>query len=222
LADGKRLPQIASSSANHGYPAIFIDGYTGRSYSRSQIRQQATAFGQGLKHLWGWSKGDVLGFFTPNNVDTPVVNLGLQWAGGVASPANPTYTPDELARQLTDAGAKALVTQKPVLAAALEAATKAGLPRDRVLLLGDERDDTGEFRHWTDITAKGAWIQPRRPRVSPSDLAYLVYSSVGVTLCRDGVSSKSANPLVGHDRSTQGRCPHAWQHGRQFHTTQST
>jgi 4-coumarate--CoA ligase len=174
---------------------IFVDGYTGRSYSRSQIRQQATAFGQGLKHLWGWSKGDVLGFFTPNNVDTPVVNLGLQWAGGVASPANPTYTPEELARQLIDAGAKALITQKPVLAAALEAATKAGLPRDRVLLLGDERDATGKFKHWTDITAKGAWIQPRRTRVSPSDLAYLVYSS-GTTGLPKGVALTHSNMVA--------------------------
>ena len=160
------------------YPALLIDADTGRSYNRAQIRAQSIRFGQGLKHLFGWAKGDVLAFFTPNCVDTPVVNLGLHWAAGVASPANPTYTVDELARQLRDARAKALITQTSVLDAALQAADKAGLPRDRVLLMGDGRHQG--FRHWTDVTAKGAWLAPKKTPVDATkDLAYLVYSSVG-------------------------------------------
>ena len=123
----------------------------------------------------------MLAFFTPNNIDTPVVNLGLHWAGGVASPANPSYTVDELARQLKDSGAKALITQAPVLDLALKAADGVGLSRDRVLLMGDARDS--RFKHWTDLTAKDAWFKPKRTTVNPKkDLAYLVYSSVSFTL----------------------------------------
>ena len=156
--------------------ALFIDGDTKRSYTRAQIRSLSTQFGQGLRHKFRWAKGDVLAFFSPNCVDTPVVNLGLHWAGGVTSPANPAYTVDELARQLGDARAKALVTQTPFLPAALQAAERVGIPRDRILLMGDGRAEG--FLHWTDVTAKGAWLAPKRPRVDPEDIAYLVYSSV--------------------------------------------
>lgn len=127
--------------------------------------------------MFRWAKGDVLAFFTPNCVDTPVVNLGLHWAGGIASPANPTYTVDELARQLKDSGARALITQTPFLEASLKAADKVGLSRDMVLLMGDGRDQ--RFTHWTDVTAQGAWFAPKKTPLDPKkDLAYLVYSSV--------------------------------------------
>ncbi|KAL6359327.1 hypothetical protein LRP88_06747 [Fusarium phalaenopsidis] len=79
---------------------ILIDGDTNRSYTFAQIRDLSAAFGRGLRHTFDWQKGDVLAFFAPNHIDTAVVNLGVLWAGGVASPANPTYTAEELASQL--------------------------------------------------------------------------------------------------------------------------
>ena len=159
--------------------ALFVDANTDHSYTYADVKKYTIEFGKGLKHQFGWQKGDVLGFFTPNSIDTPLLTYGLLWAGGIASPANPTYTVDELARQLTDSGAKALVTQVPFLKAACEAAQKAGIPSDRIILMGDGRDPAGKHRHWTDVTAKDAWIQPRRAVVDPKkDLAYLVYSSV--------------------------------------------
>lgn len=121
----------------------------------------------------------MLGLFSPNNIDIPLVNFGLHWAGGITSPANPTYTVEELARQLEDSGAKALVTQKAFLQTACAAATKVGLPLERVVLLGDERDETGRHPHWRDISAHAPKFLGARPAMVPKkDLAYLVYSSV--------------------------------------------
>lgn len=135
----------------------------------------------GLKHQFSWSRGDVLGFFAPNNIDYPVVNFGLQWAGGVASPINPTYPADDVAGQLLDSGAKAIVTVLPFLQTALQAARTAKIPLDRVWLMGGERHE--KFTHWTDITARGAWIKPKKTAIPDptNDLAYLVYSSVSET-----------------------------------------
>ncbi|KAF7564050.1 hypothetical protein G7046_g80 [Stylonectria norvegica] len=168
-------------------PAILVDGETNRSYTFAQIKDRSITFGRGLKHALQWRKSDVLAFFTPNNIDIPVVNLGLLWAGGVASPANPTYTPEELARQLDDSKARALITQKRFLQTACKAAELAGLPLSNVYLLGDERDEQGKFGHWSDLTAKEAWFPPRKPSIDPKkDLAYLVYSS-GTTGLPKGV-----------------------------------
>ena len=170
---------LPSSSQQHIDLVLLTDANTDRSYTYHHVQQDSVQFGKGLKHSFNWQKGDVLSFFTPNCIDTPILTYGLHWAGGIASPANPTYTVDELTRQLTDSKATALVTQMPFLKTAVEAAQKAGMPLDRVILMGDEKDESGKHRHWRDVTAKGAWFQPSKTALDPKkDLAYLVYSSV--------------------------------------------
>ena len=112
------------------------------------------------------------------------------------SPANPGYTVDELAFQLKDAGAKALVTQKPLLKVAAEAARRAGIPEDRIILIGDERDETMKFKHFSSIRNLAGTSRYRRTKANPKeDLAFLVYSSgttghpKGVMLCHKNIIS---------------------------------
>lgn len=157
---------------------IYVDSETSRSYTYDGVRSAAIAFGQGLKSSWDWKKGDVLALFTPNSIDVPAVTWGCHWAGGIVSPANPAYTVDELAFQLKDAGAKVIATQLPCLATAKAAAQRVGVPEDRIILIGDERDQSRKFKHFTSIKTTSVVTQFRRPRIDPAkDLAYLVYSS---------------------------------------------
>lgn len=158
-----------------------------RSYTLAQLRNAATEFGKGLKALWQWKRGDVLAFYTPNDVDTPALTCGVLWAGGCASPANPLYTLDELTFQLTNSGAKALVTQLPFLPTAKQAAARAGIPEDRIILLGEEGDPEGKIRHWSSIKSTAYCSRYAKTKVRPSkDLAFLVYSS-GTTGLPKGV-----------------------------------
>jgi 4-coumarate--CoA ligase len=155
---------------------IYTDGDTGRNYSFADVKNTAIVFGKGLRALWDWQKGDVVALYTPNCIDTPAVTWGVHWAGGIVSPANPGYTPDELAFQLKDAGAKAIVTQKPFIDAALEAARKVGIPEDRIILMGDEKDP--KFKHFTSIINTSGATRYRRAKVDPKkDLAFIPYSS---------------------------------------------
>ena len=118
---------------------------------------------------------------------------GCQWAGGIPSPANPGYTANELAFQLKDAGSKALVTQKFLLPVALEAAKQVGIPHDRIILLGDERDESMKFRHFDSITNISGTSRYRRTKMNPKvDLAHLVYSS-GTTGYPKGVRLSHEN-----------------------------
>ncbi|KAB5580725.1 hypothetical protein GE09DRAFT_1083362 [Coniochaeta sp. 2T2.1] len=175
---------------------IFTDPVTGRSHSHASLQSLATDFGKGLKARWRWQKGDVLALYTPNSIDTAVVTMGALWAGGVVSPANPLYTVDELAWQLKDCGAKALVTQARYLDAAREACRRVGIKERRIILVGDERDPTGKARWYGSIrgTSYTGWYA--RTKVDPkSDLAFLVYSS-GTTGLPKGVCLTHANMVA--------------------------
>ena len=112
------------------------------------------------------------------------------------SPANPGYTAEELAFQLKDSGAKALATQKPFLKVAVEAATLAGIPQDRIILMGDEKDESMRFKHFSSIRNIAGTNRYRRTKAHPkNDLAFLVYSSgttghpKGVMLCHENIIS---------------------------------
>ncbi|KAF2266284.1 4-coumarate-CoA ligase 2 [Lojkania enalia] len=157
---------------------IYFDPYTSRSYTYADVKTTASTFGAGLKALWDWQKGDVVALYSPNCIDTPAITWGCHWAGGILSPANPGYTVDELAFQLKDSGAKALVTQLPFLENAIAAAEKVKIPLDRVVLIGDQRDPNGKFKHFTSIQNISRSARYRRTKVKPNDdLAFLVYSS---------------------------------------------
>lgn len=144
----------------------------------------------------------MLGIFSPNNIDYGAVCWGALWAGGVCSTANPTYTVKELAFQLKDSAVKGVVTQVAMLPVLLEAAKQIGLPEDRILLMGDARDTTGKFKHFTDLEDKSLLFSHSRTRVDPQkDLSFLVYSS-GTTGLPKGVMLKHSNIVANVIQST--------------------
>ncbi|KAJ5355954.1 hypothetical protein N7517_010563 [Penicillium concentricum] len=162
-----------------GEKPIYIHAQTKRQYTWSDTKAAALEFGAALQRLWDWKKGDVLGLFSPNCIDSPAIILGALWAGGTVSPANPSYMVDELAFQLKDSRAKALVTQLACLEVATKAAQIAGIPKDRIILIGDLSDTTSKFKHFSlynDMRFEGPMCQ--KPLIdAKTDLGLLAYSS---------------------------------------------
>jgi 4-coumarate--CoA ligase len=151
------------------------------------VKSTAENFGKGLKALWDWQKGEVLALYTPNCIDTPAITWGCHWAGGILSPANPNYTVEELAFQLKDSGARAIVTQLPFIKNAQEAARKVGIPLDKVIVMGDQKDPSHAVKHFTSVINTAGSARYRRTKMTPNeDLAFLVYSS-GTTVRETGV-----------------------------------
>ena len=118
--------------------------------------------------------------------------MTLNWAihrlNGISSPANAVYSADELAYQLKNAGASCLFTVLPLLETALAAATKAGIPKNRVYIcevpdaLTEGKAPPTEFKTLARLTEAGASL----PEIEPlrwekgqgaRQTAFLCYSS---------------------------------------------
>ncbi|KAF3940209.1 S-dihydroxybenzoyltransferase [Dactylella cylindrospora] len=175
---------------------LHVDAKTGRQLTYTDVYERSKQLGIALKTLWGWKKGDVMGVFTFNNIESPIVTWGILWAGGIMSPANPGYTLDEFVYQLKNCGAKAITTQAEVLPLVKEAAAKVGIPNDRILIIGDTKvpgyKHITEFKNMSHREIKLI----RRPKVDPAnDVAFLVYSS-GTTGLPKGVMLSHRNVVA--------------------------
>src|SRR5918998_2517200 len=114
LAAGRERPDA---------PAL-IDGLRGDVITHGQLAGHVDRVAAAL-HARGLRKGDVVAMFCPNTPWYPVVFHGIAAAGCVMSPINSLYTPDEIAFQLRDSGAKILITVSPFLDRALAAVAES-------------------------------------------------------------------------------------------------
>ncbi|WP_100501925.1 4-coumarate--CoA ligase family protein [Geodermatophilus chilensis] len=122
LAAGREKPDA---------PAL-IDGLKGDVITHGQLAAYVDRVAAAL-HARGLRKGDVVAMFCPNTPWYPVVFHGIAAAGCVMSPINSLYTPDEIAFQLRDSGAKMLITVSPFLDRAKAAIEKS--PVDEVVVM---------------------------------------------------------------------------------------
>lgn len=81
----------------------------GATLTFAEIDQKSRYFAAWLQQVAGLRKGDRLALMMPNLLQYPVVLYGALRSGIVVVNVNPLYTPRELAHQLKDSGAKAIV-----------------------------------------------------------------------------------------------------------------
>src|SRR3981081_3533614 len=106
---------VLSKAAERGDKAAFIDGPSGRTVTYAQLVVLVRRVAAGLAAL-GFEKGDVLGIYSPNVPEYAIAFHAAASLGGTITTVNPLYTVGELAQQLTDCGAKYLLTVPPMIA----------------------------------------------------------------------------------------------------------
>ncbi|KAF2492661.1 phenylacetyl-CoA ligase-like protein [Lophium mytilinum] len=172
----------------------FTCGISGKEYSALEVKERVDFLSRGLAKELGWSPNvgtewdKVIGVFSVNTLDT----LPLAWAthrlGGIQTPANAAYSAAELEFQLKNSSAKCLFTCLPLLKTALQAASGAGIPKDRIYILEVPKEVTGGqgtpagFKTVDDLIKEGTGL-PRLEALDWKDgdgarkTAFLCYSS---------------------------------------------
>lgn len=112
----------------------FIEGTTGRTLSYGALATAVRALAGGLAER-GVGPGTTWALMAPNLPEYAIAFHGLSLSGATVTTLNPTYGPSELAHQLKDAGASALITINLFLPVAKQAMAEAGI--EEVFLIGD-------------------------------------------------------------------------------------
>ncbi|CAH0302264.1 Long-chain-fatty-acid--CoA ligase [Arthrobacter sp. Bi83] len=111
-----------------------VDGVSGAQTSYGQLLGQINAVA-GAVAAQGLGPHGVAAMLCPNVPAFAAVFHGLLRAGATITTVNSLYTADELTLQLQDAGATWLFTVSALLPGAKEAAERAGIPAERLVVL---------------------------------------------------------------------------------------
>jgi acyl-CoA synthetase (AMP-forming)/AMP-acid ligase II len=149
-------------------PAL-IDGSSGLTITYGEFAAAVDRLAAALAER-GVGKGDVIGVFAPNTPAYAITLHGILRAGAVATTVNALYTAEEVASQLTDAGAIKLFTVSAFLDRAGAAAKLAGVPD---VFVFDRADGHTSL---SDLLASTAPV-PQIDFDPAQDLAVLPYSS---------------------------------------------
>ena len=171
---------VLAQARERGNRPALIDVPSGRTITYMQLAESVRAVAAGLADR-GFGKGDVFAHYAPNLPEYAIAFHAVATVGGVNTTANPLLTPDELARQLRDCGARLLVTVPERLEAAKVAADGADV--EEIFIYG-EAEAEGATRFASLLQASG---EPPRVTIDPAnDLIALPYSS-GTTGLPKGV-----------------------------------
>jgi 4-coumarate--CoA ligase len=171
-----------------------VDGVSGAETTYRSLRDQIDALA-GAVAAQGLGVHGVAAILCPNIPAFATVFHGLLRAGATVTTINSLYTADDIANQLTDAGAGWLFTVSALLPAAREAAERTGIPAARLVVL----DGAEGHPSLGDLLAAGM----PAPRVSfdpATHVAVLPYSS-GTTGRPKGVMLSHRNLVANVEQS---------------------
>lgn len=167
------LPAMFAATAARVPDAVLTDFLGGRQ-SYAEIATRAKSFAGGLQDL-GMAKGDRIGLFLPNVPDYLVAYYGGLMAGGIIVNMSPLYSVAELAHQVSDSGARVIVTSDvPQLMATATALLEQGLI-DRIIV--------GALSRWLPPVKRTMYRLLKRKDIAPlpDDPRYLALDAVAGT-----------------------------------------
>ncbi|MEU5212014.1 AMP-binding protein [Streptomyces sp. NPDC020742] len=171
---------VLGRAAERGDRPALIDGLDGTTLGYAELDRLSRRLAAALAAA-GLARGDVLALHSPNSVLFPVVCYAASRCGAAVTTVPPLATEDECARQLTDSGARWLVTVAALLETARGAARRAGGVAEILVC-----DRAPGHRSVLDLAADATAPEPAVTLDPARDVAVLPYSS-GTTGTPKGV-----------------------------------
>ncbi|KAI8646262.1 hypothetical protein BD408DRAFT_410456 [Parasitella parasitica] len=173
---------------------ILIDALSGESLTYGKLKDDIFRFAATLQDKFGFERGDVVAIYSPNQVDYSVPLLGTIAAGGSTTPANPAYTPKELAYQMEMTSAKILIAHPSNLELALVAADMVGLSKERIFVFGGAAVNGVLPYYQVFLNERRATPVEFTAEEAKDSVAYLCFSS--------GTTGKSKGVMTTHSNIT--------------------
>ncbi|KAL2867775.1 acyl--CoA ligase [Aspergillus lucknowensis] len=197
---------------------IWIDAANpSHALSPRQMLTWVRRLGFGLDRL-GVAPGKVVMVCTPNHIFVPMAYQGIVGAARIFSGANPTSTVSELEYQLRNTEAAALLVHPTLVETAVDAARRAGLPKDRIFLFSDNVEPIPPVNgivDWKDMIGTeeegNSWRWDEMVTTSTTTIATINYSS-GTTGLPKGVCVSHRNLIANVEQTIFMRdleTPHA-------------
>uniref|UniRef100_A0A0E0E4M3 4-coumarate--CoA ligase n=1 Tax=Oryza meridionalis TaxID=40149 RepID=A0A0E0E4M3_9ORYZ len=192
----EKLPEVAAR------PCL-IDGQTGAVYSYGEVEELSRRAAAGLRRL-GVGKGDVVMSLLRNCPEFAFTFLGAARLGAATTTANPFYTPHEIHRQASAAGARVIVTEACAVEKVRGFAAERGIPV--VAVDGDFDGCVGFGEAMLDAS-----IVPLAAdeEVHPDDVVALPYSS-GTTGLPKGVMLTHRSLVTSVAQQVDGENPNLY------------
>jgi long-chain acyl-CoA synthetase len=208
------LPEILNTTAQkHYYRRAMI--FKGGRISYGEFNRAVNRLAAGLQKL-GVKKGDRVAVHLPNCPQFPIAYYALLRIGAIVVPCNPIYQAHEMVHQLSDSGAKVIVTLSSTynlikniraetdLEHVIVAQIKTHFPPiTRALFtlaleekMGHRVNITGHaFTYWFTDIINNAPMKPEPVTVTPDDTAVLMYTG-GTTGVSKGAELTHRNLVV--------------------------
>lgn len=167
---------------------VFVDAYSNEVITFQGLKQRVNALAKGF-HNHGISESDIIGIYSPNHLEYPLAIYAALRIGACLTPANPSYTVQELNNQLLDSNTKWLITIPDLLGNAFNAIQ--GTQVKEVFVFGNI--GVGNVRPLRSLEAFGE-LPAIQFRDFKQKLSFLCYSS-GTTGKPKGVETTHYNSV---------------------------
>ena len=181
--------QRALSLSSRRFPQKTAIYYKNESLTYSQLDIRSTKLANGLLAL-GLQPGDRVGILLPNCPDYIVFAIACAKAVLCMVPINYRFTPMELALQIKDSGAKAIIFDDIFSNTLLE----ASLPKEVISICRNGNSSELDFDELIDHAPSGNWTA----QANESDLFYLGYTSGTTGKPKGGMITQRNRALAYH------------------------
>ncbi|WP_049925529.1 class I adenylate-forming enzyme family protein [Halopiger goleimassiliensis] len=167
--EGNVANLFEETAAHHGTEDAME--HHGERTTHAELRDWTAAFAGGLHDL-GLEPDDRLLLFMPNCPEFLVASLGAFRAGVVISPVNPQYKRREVAYQLADTDAKAVVTHPSLRSVVEQAAEDVGTDPEVITVESRYMDRNSDDTFFEDVRGEPTLVER-----ADDDVALLPYTS---------------------------------------------